>query len=104
MHKLWDRFGWIAATIVGSAIFALGFSLFLAPNDMSPGGISGLAMILVEVLHFGSVGKLSILINLPLFILGGLKIFTAVWSAVWAWAWCLYAEPPPAALTFWCGC
>ena len=74
MHKLWDRFGWIAATIVGSAIFALGFSLFLAPNDMSPGGISGLAMILVEVLHFGSVGKLSILINLPLFILGGLKI------------------------------
>jgi uncharacterized membrane-anchored protein YitT (DUF2179 family) len=41
---------------------------------MSPGGISGLALILVELLQFGSVGTLSILINLPLFILGGLKI------------------------------
>lgn len=74
MHKLWERFGWIAATIFGSTVFALGFSLFLAPNDMNPGGISGLSMVLVELLHFGSVGTLSILINLPLFILGGLKI------------------------------
>ena len=74
MHKLWDRFGWVAATIVGSTIFALGFSLFLAPNDMNPGGISGLSMVLVELLHFGSVGSLSILINMPLFVLGGLKI------------------------------
>jgi len=31
-------------------------------------------MVIVELLHFGSVGTLSILINLPLFILGGLKI------------------------------
>lgn len=74
MHKLWDKFGWIAATVVGSTIFALGFSLFLAPNDMNPGGISGLSMVLVELLHFGSVGTISILINLPLFVLGGLKI------------------------------
>ena len=74
MHKLWERFGWIAATIFGSTVFALGFALFLAPNDMNPGGISGLSMVLVELLHFGSVGTLSILINLPLFILGGLKI------------------------------
>lgn len=54
--------------------FAAGFAFFLQPNDMSPGGISGLALILVELLGFGSVGTLSILINLPLFILGGLKI------------------------------
>ena len=74
MRKLWHEFGWIAATIVGSAIFAFGFSMFLQPNDLSPGGISGLSLVLVEVLGFGSVGTLSILINLPLFILGGLKI------------------------------
>lgn len=74
MHTLWHRYGWIMATIAGSAVFALGFSLFLQPNDMSPGGISGLALIVVELLGFGSVGSLSILINLPLFILGGLKI------------------------------
>lgn len=41
---------------------------------MSPGGISGLALVAVELLGFGSVGTLSILINLPLFVLGGVKI------------------------------
>ena len=74
MGKLWHKFGWILATILGSAVFALGFSLFLQPNDLNAGGISGLAMIVVEILRVGTVGGLSILINLPLFILGGLKI------------------------------
>ena len=74
MRAVWHKFGWIPVTVIGSAIFALGFSLFLQPNDMSPGGISGLAMVLTELLGFGSVGALSIVINLPLFLLGGLKI------------------------------
>ncbi len=74
MKTLWQKYGWILKTIVGSAIFSAGFAFFLQPNDMSPGGISGLALVTVEVLQFGSVGTLSILINLPLFILGGVKI------------------------------
>ena len=74
MEHIRRKYGWIAATVLGSAVFALGFDLFLAPNDLNPGGISGLAMVAVELLGFGSVGTLSILINLPLFILGGLKI------------------------------
>lgn len=74
MQELWQKYKWIPMTVAGSAVFAAGFAFFLQPNDMSPGGISGLALILVELLQFGSVGMLSILINLPLFILGGLKI------------------------------
>ena len=74
MKALWKQYSWILTTIVGSAVFALGFSLFLMPNDMSPGGISGLALVIVEVLGFGSVGTLAILINTPLFIMGGMKI------------------------------
>ena len=74
MQERWQRYKWIPMTVAGSAIFAAGFAFFLQPNDMSPGGISGLALILVELLGFGSVGTLSILMNLPLFILGGLKI------------------------------
>ena len=74
MGNLWKDYKWIFATIWGSAVFALGFSLFLQPNDLNAGGISGLAMVFVELAGFGSVGMLSILINLPLFILGGLKI------------------------------
>ncbi len=74
MKKLWHKFGWILETILGSAIFSLGFAFFLQPNDMSPGGISGLALVITHVLGFGTVGTISILINLPLFLLGGMKI------------------------------
>lgn len=74
MLTLWKRYSWILATIVGSAIFALGFSWFLMPYDMNAGGISGLAQVIVELIGTGSVGTISILINLPLFILGGVKI------------------------------
>ena len=74
MRTAWEKFGWVIATIVGSTIFAFGFSFFLQPNEMNAGGISGLAQVFVELTGFGSVGTLSILINLPLFILGGIKI------------------------------
>lgn len=74
MKQLWQKFGWIPATIMGSALFSLGFSLFLAPNDMNPGGISGLAMVAVELFQVSTVGRLTFLINLPLFLLGGIKI------------------------------
>ena len=74
MGHLKKTYGWIVSTIFGAALFALGFDLFLVPNDLNPGGISGLSMIVVELLGFGSVGTLNILINLPLFLLGGLKI------------------------------
>lgn len=74
MQTLWQKYKWIIATIVGSTIFSVGFAFFLQPNDMSPGGISGLSLVIVELLGFGSVGTLSILINAPLFILGGVKI------------------------------
>ena len=74
METIRQKYGWIVSTLLGSLIFALGFDLFLVPNDLNPGGISGLSVIIVELLGFGSVGTLSILINLPLFALGGIKI------------------------------
>ena len=74
MKTIWQKFGWIPATVVGRTIFALGFAMFLQPHDMNAGGISGLAQIFVELTGFGTVGGLSILINLPLFVLGGIKI------------------------------
>lgn len=74
MRKAWHKFGWIFTTILGSAIFSLGFSLFLQPNHMNGGGVSGLSMIITELTGIGTVGIWSILINLPLFLLGGVKI------------------------------
>ena len=74
MGKWWHKFGWIGSTLLGSAVFALGFAMFLEPGDMSAGGISGLALAIVAIFGVGSVGTISILINLPLFLLGGMKI------------------------------
>lgn len=65
---------WVLRIILGTSLFALGFDLFLLPNDINVGGLSGLAMVLVHVLGVGSVGLVTTLINLPLFIIGGKKI------------------------------
>jgi uncharacterized membrane-anchored protein YitT (DUF2179 family) len=74
MKTMMQRFGWIFTTVLGSAIFALGFDLFLIPNEMNTGGVSGLSMVIRQLLGFGSVGVIQILINIPLFLVGGIKI------------------------------
>ena len=38
----------IAKIIIGDILFALGFNLFLQPNGLNAGGLSGLAMVLVH--------------------------------------------------------
>lgn len=65
---------WFFKIILGCAIFALGFDLFLVPNGLNAGGLSGIAMIITHVTGFGTVGVLSAAINLPLFLVGGKKI------------------------------
>lgn len=60
--------------VLGCALFGLGFSLFLLPSGLNAGGLSGLAMCLVHLTQFGSVGTVTMLINIPLFILAGMKI------------------------------
>ena len=72
--RIWKEILWAGITAIGSALFALGFAMFLIPNDINTGGISGLAMILRELLGFGSIGTLTLLMNIPLFLIGGLKI------------------------------
>ena len=73
----------VLKTLLGTAIFALGLDLFLLPNNLNTGGISGLAMVLHEMITWtkilplvtvATVGALSIVMNLPLFALAGLKI------------------------------
>lgn len=64
----------ILKTAMGCALFALGFDLFLIPGGMNAGGLSGLAMVFVHLTGFGSVGMITALLNIPLFILAGMKI------------------------------
>ena len=64
----------IGKTALGCAMFGLAFNLFLEPNGLNAGGISGLSMAFVHLTNLGSVGLVTLLMNLPLFILGGLKV------------------------------
>lgn len=74
MKKLGASVLWLLRIMTGSCIFALGFDLFLEPHSINAGGISGLAQIFVQFAGVGSVGVITMLINLPLFALGGVKI------------------------------
>ena len=74
MKKVMQAAFWFGRIFLGCTIFAAGFDMFLDPNDLNAGGISGLAMVLVKVLGLGSVGTVTVLMNLPLFALGGVKI------------------------------
>lgn len=74
MKKSLENVLWIAKIVLGCAMFAVSFDFFLEPNALNAGGVSGLAMVLVKFIGFGSVGRVTMLMNLPLFALGGLKI------------------------------
>lgn len=64
----------ILKTTVGCGLFGVGFSLFLEPNGLNTGGLTGLSMVIEEIIGFGTVGSITAIINLPLFIIGGLKV------------------------------
>ena len=68
---IWQM-GW--KSTLGCAVFALGFDLFLEPHDLNVGGMSGLAMVLRKLLGFGSIGVLTAMLNVPLFLLGAKKL------------------------------
>ena len=65
---------WSLMVIFGSTVFALGFVWFLDIHSFNGGGITGVAQILVEVTKLGSVGMWTLGFNIPLFIIGGLKV------------------------------
>lgn len=55
--------------VVGCVLGAIAYPMFLVPNDIAPGGLTGIATILHAV--FGTpVGTVSLLLNIPLFLLG----------------------------------
>jgi len=55
---------------LGSALFALGLDIFLEPNNIAPGGVSGIAMIINYFLPSLPIGTLIIILNIPLFFAG----------------------------------
>ncbi len=58
---------------VGAVIYAMGIALFLDPNHLAPGGLTGIAIILNQFLPL-ETGTIIFLFNVPLIILGYLKL------------------------------
>ena len=57
----------ILGTIIGAFIMAVGISQFLLPNQLSSGGISGIATITYYLLNI-PMGTMILAINIPLFL------------------------------------
>lgn len=74
MKNLGNTLWWSVKIILGCVLFAISFNLFLAPNNLNAGGLSGLSMIFVHLLGVGTVGTVTMIMNFPLFALGGIKI------------------------------
>lgn len=63
----------ISGTILGAAIMAFGTSAFLLPNQLSSGGLSGVATITYYLLKI-PMGAMIMALNIPLFILAGYRL------------------------------
>lgn len=63
----------IASIVVGSAAVAAALVIFTIPNDIAPGGVTGLATALQSVTPF-SAGVWALILNVPLFILAFRKL------------------------------
>ncbi len=65
----------IPLIILGALIYSAGINCFTAPNDIAPGGVSGLATVISFLTGYRlSIGLLFGLMNIPLIIAGFLKL------------------------------
>ena len=65
LKELWSYF----IITLGSLLYAMSISLFLDPNSLAPGGVSGISIILSSVTGV-ETGTWVLLINIPILLLG----------------------------------
>lgn len=71
----------------GSFIYAVGISMFLDPNQLAPGGVTGIAVILNRLTNI-ETGTLYFLLNVPIVLLGiwkfGIRFIAKTFYAITA--------------------
>lgn len=72
-NPLYDRIKEYTYVILGSVIVALAFNLFLLPNRIASGGVSGISTILDSVVGW-EPGIVQLCFNIPLFLAGVLLL------------------------------
>ena len=69
-REKWIKLFWdLLADIIGSMIYAVGVAVFTGPNNIAPGGVTGIATMLSSVTGM-QIGTLSFLLNIPLIVMG----------------------------------
>ena len=63
----------IIGTIVGAFVMASGVALFLLPNQLSSGGVSGLATIIYYIFNV-PMGTTILIVNIPLLLISMYKV------------------------------
>lgn len=88
MFRLSGKSGFIIKHLIivlGSLLYAVAISLFLDPNNLAPGGVTGMAIIVNKLTGFNT-GIIIILVNVPLMAIGiykfGLKFFLSTIFAI----------------------
>ncbi len=73
--KVMKAVGRYFSIAIGSGLVAVGINIFLYPYKIAPGGITGLATIINYMIEgFLPLGVIILLLNLPLFIAGIIKL------------------------------
>lgn len=70
--KLFSFITDIAFYIVGCGIYSIAVTMFISPNEISPGGLTGIATVL-NYLFMLPTGIVLFLLNIPILILGFIK-------------------------------
>lgn len=63
----------ILMIIIGSAVYAVGVHIFISPNSIAPGGVTGIAIIITKFAPI-KVGTLIFLLNIPLIVAGFISL------------------------------
>ncbi len=70
---------------IGCIIYAFSFVLFIIPQDLAPGGISGFAIVLNHFFKFVPIGGTIIALNAPLFLLSLKRLGKGfLWRSIYA--------------------
>lgn len=88
--KSWRILKDLVMIFVASLIYGAGISLFLDPNNLAPGGVSGVAVILNRLSGIDT-GTLYLLVNIPIILVGiwkfGLRFMGKTMYAVILTSW-----------------
>ena len=74
MKKISTTFKNYTLITIGCILFAAGVSIFLEPNQLASGGVSGIGIILNSFFDFIPVGMWAIIFNVPIMICGVWKL------------------------------